>query len=64
MSLSFIYKGSYVLWKLRNKLKRSLKFNFIVIRQGLFKLSGVLLLLGWFVFVVLIILYPNLIITI
>ena len=62
MSLGFIYKWSYFFWRIKNKFKRSFKINFIVFQEGFLKISGVLLLIGWFAF--LIIFYTKIIIKI
>ena len=62
MGLGFIYKWSYFFWRIKNKFKRSFKLISIIFQGGFLKISGVLLLIGWFVF--LIIFYTKIIIKI
>ena len=52
MGLGFIYKWSYFFWRIKNKYSRSFKLNSIIFRGGFLRTSGVLLLIGWFVFLI------------
>ena len=62
MSLGFIYKWSYFFWTIKNRFKISFKLNSIIFHGGFLKILGVLLLIGWFAFLV--IFYTKIIIKI
>jgi len=62
MSLGFIYKSSYFFWRIKKKFRRSFKLISTMFHGGFLEISGVLLLIGWFAF--LIIFYTKIIIKI
>jgi len=59
MTQSLIYKSSYFLWKIKGKVKELLKINKLLTKEKLFLVSGILILMGWMSFILIIVFYPN-----
>ena len=59
MTQSLIYKSSYFLWKIKGKVKELLKINKLLTKEKLFIGSGILILMGWMSFILIIVFYPN-----
>ena len=52
MNLGFIYKRLYFFWRIKNKFKRSFKLDSIIFPGEFIKISGILLLICWFAFLI------------
>ena len=59
MTQGSIYKGYYFLWKIKRKLKELPKINKLLTKGNLFIGSGILILMGWMAFILIIVFYPN-----
>jgi len=59
MVQELLYKGSYFLWKLKGNLKKIISINALSEQDNFLIWSGILILTGWFVLILLIIFYPN-----
>jgi len=59
MTQGLIYKSSYFLWKIKGKVKELLKTNKLLTKEKLFIGSGILILMGWMAFILIIAFHPN-----
>jgi len=59
MTQGLIYKGSYYLWKIKGELNELLKRNKLLTKDKLLIGSGILILMGWMAFILIIVFYPN-----
>ena len=59
MVQGLIYKGSYFFWKLKGNLKRFITKNDLLKQEHFLIWSGILILIGWFILILLSIFYPN-----
>ena len=59
MVQGLIYKSSYFFWKIKGNLKKVITTS-VLSKQDHFLIgSGILLIIGWFILILLIIFYPN-----
>lgn len=59
MSQGLMNKGSYLFWKLKGNLKRSLRIDVILKQDPFLRWSGAFILMGWLLLVLLILFYPD-----